>query len=614
MYDGELNSVWSTTALREELGYGYRDLTSEENFSFVHPDDLERVRGNLERLHAGEPAVGERFRARAADGEFRWLSTISTDLLDDERVGQIVTHVWDISEQVAQEAEIDAFNEMLRALIDTLDEAVIVVSDDVIQFANARVAELVPGIDDHQALAGRPVQEFAATFMEAMADPAGFEESARQIAAESRPVRGNLVELASGVICEQHFLPIYSRGRVVSRMWVYRDVSAQLEVERRQHQVLELERDTRHALERQNARLRQVDELKTAFVATVSHELRTPLASLRSYLDLLMDPAGGELNDEQQEIASAALRGAVKLGRLVDDLLVLAQLQSDTLQIERSLFDVGEVLGDVVAEFAPGVPEGVELASEIDPGPRLDSDPLRVSQIVSNVLGNALKFADSRVSCSARSSIACGWLRSSTTGRVSRPMTWSGSSSRSTVAARGRASATRGPDSASGSRSNSRPCWTHSSRSRMQTCAARGSRSRSRSRVEGAQMADANTVLVIEDDAELRRALELTFGRAGLRPTLCADGRSGLRAHFDLRPAVVVLDIGLPDIDGWEVLERIRDVSDVPVLAAHRAQPRVRQGPRAPCGSRRLSDEAVWERGAAGADSDADEAPARRPA
>ncbi|MGE5636821.1 MAG: response regulator transcription factor [Nocardioidaceae bacterium] len=73
-------------------------------------------------------------------------------------------------------------------------------------------------------------------------------------------------------------------------------------------------------------------------------------------------------------------------------------------------------------------------------------------------------------------------------------------------------------------------------------------------------------VLVIEDDEDLRGALQLTLGRAGLDAVLRADGRSGLRALHELHPHAIVLDIGLPDLDGWQVLERIRDVSDVPVL------------------------------------------------
>lgn len=79
-------------------------------------------------------------------------------------------------------------------------------------------------------------------------------------------------------------------------------------------------------------------------------------------------------------------------------------------------------------------------------------------------------------------------------------------------------------------------------------------------------MSPAATVLVIEDDDNLRAALEMTLRRAGLVPLARPDGRTGLRALHQRHPDAVVLDIGLPDLDGWTVLERIRDLSDVPVL------------------------------------------------
>lgn len=79
-------------------------------------------------------------------------------------------------------------------------------------------------------------------------------------------------------------------------------------------------------------------------------------------------------------------------------------------------------------------------------------------------------------------------------------------------------------------------------------------------------MTDAATVLMVEDDADVRLALEVLLDRAGLIAVSAPDGRSGLRLLHEHRPDCVLVDIGLPDIDGWEVLQRIRDVSDVPVM------------------------------------------------
>jgi DNA-binding response OmpR family regulator len=74
------------------------------------------------------------------------------------------------------------------------------------------------------------------------------------------------------------------------------------------------------------------------------------------------------------------------------------------------------------------------------------------------------------------------------------------------------------------------------------------------------------TILVIEDDPDIRSLVVALVERAGMRAREAADGRAGVRAFFEERPDLVVLDIGLPELDGWQVLERIRDLSEVPVL------------------------------------------------
>jgi len=76
----------------------------------------------------------------------------------------------------------------------------------------------------------------------------------------------------------------------------------------------------------------------------------------------------------------------------------------------------------------------------------------------------------------------------------------------------------------------------------------------------------ADTVLLIEDEPDVRMALRILLQRAGIETIEAGVGRDGLRLFHQKRPAAVILDVGLPDIDGWEVLERIRDLSDVPVL------------------------------------------------
>jgi DNA-binding response OmpR family regulator len=77
---------------------------------------------------------------------------------------------------------------------------------------------------------------------------------------------------------------------------------------------------------------------------------------------------------------------------------------------------------------------------------------------------------------------------------------------------------------------------------------------------------NAARVLVIDDDADIRGLVTELLGRAGHEVEGAADGRLGLRAFHKSRPDLVVLDVSMPELDGWQTLERIRDLSDVPVL------------------------------------------------
>ena len=403
VYDREMNSRWSTATLRPELGHQSAELLSrEENYAFVHPNDRPDSDREIQELLRGNPYTPRRLRVRDAEGQWRWLAIMAANLLDDPEVGTIVVHAWDITEEVAREEEIDASRRLLTSLIDTLDEAVVVVSEGSVAFANAKITHFFPAVGDHRELIGRSAEQLHDACAQRMADPEEFVESGRRLVSAGETVRGRLIETADGRIFEQNFLPIHVSGRLTSRMWVYLDVTESLQFERRQKRLLEMEHEARLSAEQQNDRLQELDELKNAFVATVSHELRTPLTAMRSYIDLLLDPEGEPLSDEQRELAAPVQRGTLRLARLVDDLLVLAQRQSRSLHIERSSVDVPAVLADAVDEVRRGIGRDVSITTELTSGPPAHTDPVRLTQIVSNLLGNAAKFARGEVHCAVR--------------------------------------------------------------------------------------------------------------------------------------------------------------------------------------------------------------------
>jgi len=76
----------------------------------------------------------------------------------------------------------------------------------------------------------------------------------------------------------------------------------------------------------------------------------------------------------------------------------------------------------------------------------------------------------------------------------------------------------------------------------------------------------AHRILVVDDDPEVRSLVRTLLERAGATVREAGDGREALRIFFDARPDLVILDVEMPELDGWETLERLRDLSEVPVL------------------------------------------------
>ena len=79
-------------------------------------------------------------------------------------------------------------------------------------------------------------------------------------------------------------------------------------------------------------------------------------------------------------------------------------------------------------------------------------------------------------------------------------------------------------------------------------------------------MSEKGRLLIVEDDTDLVKALELYFSRVGYQVLVAKNGLEGLQKLYDERPSIVLLDIAMPRMDGWEVCRRIRELSDVPIV------------------------------------------------
>jgi two-component system, NarL family, sensor histidine kinase BarA len=141
-------------------------------------------------------------------------------------------------------------------------------------------------------------------------------------------------------------------------------------------------------------RLRELDRLKSNFLATVSHELRTPLTSVIGYSEMLAAGIAGELSADQREFVDTIRQKGEQLLELIKGLLDLSKLESGTLSLRKAQVDACPLVHDVVETLRPmALKKGVALSTNAaDDGILLWADGGRLRQILLNLTENAIKF------------------------------------------------------------------------------------------------------------------------------------------------------------------------------------------------------------------------------
>lgn len=157
-------------------------------------------------------------------------------------------------------------------------------------------------------------------------------------------------------------------------------------------------------LESANEKLKELDRLKSAFLASMSHELRTPLNSIIGFTGILLQSLSGPINEEQTKQLAMVKNSANHLLSLISDILDISKIEAGQLTVALEPFDIRESIQKVVQSVRPlaekkGLDLTVHLADNVGP---LTSDVRRVEQVLLNLLSNAVKFTDQgeiRVCC-----------------------------------------------------------------------------------------------------------------------------------------------------------------------------------------------------------------------
>ena len=347
------------------------------------------------------------------------------------------------------------------------------------------------------------------------------------------------------------------------------------------------EREAR-ALAQVNEELRRLDELKSEFLAMVSHELRTPLTAIIGYSRLLMRQVHGPLTPRQLEQQEAIYRSAQRLTDLINDLLDVSRLEAGRMELSARPTKVRPIVDQVIAVVGVAAQnKQIRILNEV-PGdlPVVSADPTRLQQVFVNLIGNGVKFTPAsgvvRVTGGARGDQV--WISIEDTGLGIAPeelaRIWDpfyqvesplhrrhGGSGLGLAIVRRLVELHGGVVRAESDGQNRGSRFTFT----LPIAAQPAGEPVIEPEVAVDPVLAGRYVLIVEDQKEnqalMRAVVEDVLGG---KAVVVEDGEHALHEAFEQVPTVVLLDLMLPGMSGWEVARRLRQnprTRDVPIIA-----------------------------------------------
>jgi PAS domain S-box-containing protein len=354
------------------------------------------------------------------------------------------------------------------------------------------------------------------------------------------------------------FAPVFgSAGEVVAIAGVTRDVTERQAAEQ--------------AVREQATRLEESDRAKDEFLATLSHELRNPLAPLRNAIALLRSASSG---DERVAGLQAVMERQVNyLVRLVDDLLEVSRISRGTFLLRKERVSLATVVRNAIETSAPLLQAGGhELVQQLPDEPVwLEGDPVRLAQILANLLNNAAKYTEDggRVELHAwrEGDQAVVSVRDNGVGiapeMLPRLFDMFSRGDRDTGRSQGGlgiglALSRRLVEMHDGSLEGRSEGVGHGSEFLLRLPLADAAAAAAESPpAMHADLAGAR-VLVVDDNHDAGDSIAVVLQLLGAEVRVMRDGATALAAFDAFAPTVVLLDIGMPDMNGYEVARGIR--------------------------------------------------------
>ncbi|CAH2031486.1 PAS domain-containing protein [Trichlorobacter ammonificans] len=385
MKDRDHRYVYANRPTLELFGVTLEELVGSEDSRFFPPATVQRLREVDCRVLAGEQ-TGAEIDVAHADGGHRVYWEVKTPIYEDQER----TAIWglcgistDITELKTTEAALEESERFMRMLTDIIPGMVGYWTSELrCGFANIAYLEWF----------GKSPEEMRGIHIRDLLGEELYRKNEPFISAALRGERQQFERTivkadGSAGYTWAHYIPDLDNGRVRGFFVLVSDVTELKQTQRK------LENLNEELLSR-TAEAEGANQAKSEFLANMSHEIRTPMNAILGMTRLVLE---SDLNRQQRNFLSKVYSSSQALMGILNDILDYSKIEAGRLDIEHLPMDVTEVVRETAELFRPRLEEkGLRLTLELDTSlPELViGDPLRLSQVLNNLLGNAVKFTE----------------------------------------------------------------------------------------------------------------------------------------------------------------------------------------------------------------------------
>ncbi len=389
------------------MGAPEEELVGTSFFPAVFDEDVERLRREYAKASPEQPVISVTHRKIRANGEIGWMEWHNHAIFDENgKVSEFQAVGRDVTDRILAEQELRRSEEQYRALIQGSLQGIAIAQRYRVVFANDAMGRML-GLADASALIARGsffdlvapedrgwVRTLTRAWLRGIPSTDRGEVRAQRV--DGTPITlevlGQVVEWNGKPAVQCVFVDITQRKR------------AELELQRTNESLERSVEERTRDLTEANARLRELDQLKSMFIASMSHELRTPLNSIIGFSGVLTQELSGPLNDVQREQLGRVYDSARHLLSLITDVIDISKIEAGRMDPFVESFDLAALVDDALNLVRSdrnlrSLPVEVGVAA----GLAVRTDRKRLFQCLANLVSNAFKYTEQgRIAIAAR--------------------------------------------------------------------------------------------------------------------------------------------------------------------------------------------------------------------